>query len=948
MKRKTALILVLIAAGMIHSQTGGILWEHWNNLSGITVSDLANSTSFPCNPSGFSVQPSFSAPKNMGDNYGARMRGFIAAPVTGNYVFWICGDDNCELWLSSDKSTLNKSLIARASGYTGDLEWTKYPEQKSSEIYMEAGKLYYIEALHKEGSQGDHVSVGWQMPGGALERPIGGNRLIPWPVQENYSSWNYSTSIMFNTTSSGANINTDIVEFPVLVRLGAQNSEVFNQALPEGYDIRFADPDGTPLHFEIVRWNSSTKEAAIWVKVPTITANSNTDYIRMYWGKSDALPKSESDAVFSYVNNFSNVWHLDDNKPNQNVRDASGHFPYAVFENGGSHENTSLHHTAGVAGGALDFVGNNRISLYNFTPVQNDAEFTISAWVYADQLSSLAGIWFTPEWGSFGKVRLYGNSNWVYENGTGTQSLAKSTPSSLSQWVQLAVTQKVGSNLEIFVNGDSKGSAAYPSKGPHGVNSFIGSEEWSNYFDGKIDEVTYSKTVRSADWIKLWYESQKPSQKFITFGVWAIEAPSGFTASNNGNEIVLSWVDNASNETGYEISRMSGTSLPLHLARVGANVTNYIDPDISCGSQYVYMVKTVNGSSESQIIESNKVYLVPCKPGELSATQLSESEVSLTWSGNETEFVLEGKSQSGSTYTEIYRGAEQQYVHSGVTCQSSWEYRVKAINPAGSSDWANATITTGACEIAAPEDLTADNSTPEQITLAWVDVSSNEDGFRIYRKQQDESNFSLIASVLAANGSGVYVDNTITCNTVYSYYVVAYNSNSVSGPSPRVTVTTSYCGAGKSTSEMISINGMYLDVSSNPVTGTRLAVVKIYSSSDMSQDPVYEESFTDIECRNGYFSIPIGLTGDIASVVRNHSNLYFDVIIDGISVYNSNAQPLTASPYSIKNSFNLAGNGSPIDLQISAPIGATWVDMVSRLLYIKYGSDNNEWKQIGN
>ena len=34
------------------------------------------------------------------DNYGTRMRWYITAPATGNYTFWIAGDDNSELWLS--------------------------------------------------------------------------------------------------------------------------------------------------------------------------------------------------------------------------------------------------------------------------------------------------------------------------------------------------------------------------------------------------------------------------------------------------------------------------------------------------------------------------------------------------------------------------------------------------------------------------------------------------------------------------------------------------------------------------------------------------------------------------------------------------------------------------------------------------------------------------------
>ena len=45
---------------------------------------------------------------------------------------------------------------------------------------LKAGRRYYVEALHKEGGGGDHVSVKWQLPNGQQEAPIPGNRLSPF------------------------------------------------------------------------------------------------------------------------------------------------------------------------------------------------------------------------------------------------------------------------------------------------------------------------------------------------------------------------------------------------------------------------------------------------------------------------------------------------------------------------------------------------------------------------------------------------------------------------------------------------------------------------------------------------------------------------------------------------------------------------------------------------
>jgi hypothetical protein len=59
-------------------------------------------------------------------------------------------------------------------------QWTKYASQVSGSINLVQGQRYYIEVLHKEANGGDHVEVGWQLPGGVLERPITGSRLSPF------------------------------------------------------------------------------------------------------------------------------------------------------------------------------------------------------------------------------------------------------------------------------------------------------------------------------------------------------------------------------------------------------------------------------------------------------------------------------------------------------------------------------------------------------------------------------------------------------------------------------------------------------------------------------------------------------------------------------------------------------------------------------------------------
>ncbi|HVR84511.1 MAG TPA: PA14 domain-containing protein, partial [Planctomycetota bacterium] len=159
---------------------GSILHELWWNIDGTAVADLLKSPAFQGKPSSSSLRDLFEAPRDIGDRYGARMRGFVHAPVTGAYTFWIASDDGSELFLSSDDSPLKKRSIANCPQPGGIRDWNRFPSCRSAPIQLTGGKRYYIEALHKEGTGSDHLAVGWTLPDGTEERPIPGKRLSPW------------------------------------------------------------------------------------------------------------------------------------------------------------------------------------------------------------------------------------------------------------------------------------------------------------------------------------------------------------------------------------------------------------------------------------------------------------------------------------------------------------------------------------------------------------------------------------------------------------------------------------------------------------------------------------------------------------------------------------------------------------------------------------------------
>jgi endoglucanase len=164
--------------------TGSIGWEQWTNVNGQSINNIPTQKT----PDNTAVLTKFESALNIGDNYGARIRGYICPPQDGSYVFQIAGDDDCQLWLSTDDNAGNKVLIANVSGYTNYGEWNKYASQHSAAISLLAGHRYYVEALHKENGGGDFISVGWTLPGGNVEAPIAGAHLIPFGASASLAS----------------------------------------------------------------------------------------------------------------------------------------------------------------------------------------------------------------------------------------------------------------------------------------------------------------------------------------------------------------------------------------------------------------------------------------------------------------------------------------------------------------------------------------------------------------------------------------------------------------------------------------------------------------------------------------------------------------------------------------------------------------------------------------
>jgi predicted RecA/RadA family phage recombinase len=160
--------------------TGQIYQRKWyfpqvfGNLENFLSSDVfLGDVSFP--KSEIIISDKFESTSSAGSYYVIELSGVFVAPNTGTYNFYVSGDDEATLYLSSDQHRANLQLIASLSGCTSSVAKRKYDvcaSQKSVKIALKATNKYYMVAYVRQLTGSDHLSVGVTMPDGSSMYPI--------------------------------------------------------------------------------------------------------------------------------------------------------------------------------------------------------------------------------------------------------------------------------------------------------------------------------------------------------------------------------------------------------------------------------------------------------------------------------------------------------------------------------------------------------------------------------------------------------------------------------------------------------------------------------------------------------------------------------------------------------------------------------------------------------
>ncbi|MBN1508385.1 MAG: hypothetical protein JW955_16165 [Sedimentisphaerales bacterium] len=228
---------------------GKALFEYYYDIgSGTAVSDLTSAAKYPDSPDYYEWNDSFFAPPGVSggggirNNYGIRGRAYVWPPETGEYTFWVAGDDGCELWLSTDDNPANATRIANITGWTPAQDWsntaggsTDSNAMKSKAISLKAGQKYYIQGLMKEAGGGESIGAAWAGPG------IGGGATLI--VGKYLSAWIRDPEPMFTAREPDPADGATGVLIPMLQWTGGATATF--------HDVYFGETPDPPLYKRI-------------------------------------------------------------------------------------------------------------------------------------------------------------------------------------------------------------------------------------------------------------------------------------------------------------------------------------------------------------------------------------------------------------------------------------------------------------------------------------------------------------------------------------------------------------------------------------------------------------------------------------------------------------------------------------------------------------------------
>jgi biopolymer transport protein ExbB len=351
------------------------------------------------------------------------------------------------------------------------------------------------------------------------------------------SDWSNRVKIDADAGPKGANIGEPIGRTQVLIRL-TQGNFKFDSAKQDGTDIRFvAADDKTPLHYHIEKWDGLVDQVAlIWVDVPDLAPGTTTPFF-MYWGNEKAADGADAHATYDADQLL--VWHFGGDTA----------LPHDSTGYGNNALTPAARDEAGIIGfGAKLAAATPLIKLAPSATLNLSAgeTYTWQIWEKSAVPNQTAVIYDQRDAGGVADFQVGFANGIPYAeetpaSGAAIRAQAGAAPTG-DGWHLVTVTASAD-KLTVFLDGAKVaeaagslpaingagllgGGTAAPAAAPATPGAPAAVAITPAAFQGELDELEISKTVRPVGAIQIAVHSQGPNANLLVFE--APEQTSGF------------------------------------------------------------------------------------------------------------------------------------------------------------------------------------------------------------------------------------------------------------------------------------------------------------------------------------------------------------------------------------------------------------------------------------
>ncbi len=394
--------------------------------------------------------------------------------------------------------------------------------------------------------------------------------------------WEYRKQITINHSM----VTADLQNFPVLISI--ISSDFIDHAQFDGDDFVFVlDDNSNTFSHEIEYYKSSSGKLVAWVNITSLSSNVDT-ILYLYYSNPNCSSQQDPDNVWD--SDYIHVWHL-----GESLKDSAG------SDDGNDHGTSKV---SGKIGQARDFEQSEH-DYIDFGDMMQPTDgslttMTWEAWIKPETedipLMTKYNTQGSTKYGSYGIHLGYDGKFYNYAiqaSGKYTQSITINDYSVVGQWVYLTSTWTLGgvNDIDPFINGSEVSDIQSSSNGNYMQNTPItddlgryNPEAGTKYTDAVIDEVRWSKIVRSGAWINTSYNTMNDSSSFFSVGPEEIENYPPSTPicvfPLNGStdvpiDINLSWTCSDPEGDNLTFDVYFGNSIPLPKIVGNQSYTSY-------------------------------------------------------------------------------------------------------------------------------------------------------------------------------------------------------------------------------------------------------------------------------------------------------------------------------------------------------------------------------------